>query len=184
MKWLLYICAGIAGVVTLAVLVLFVMSQRSGAGQMQASLEIARTPEELWPWLAEPEKLKSWVSWLVEIRGPAAQPGATQVWVMEDHNNNRQRMEIEGTITEYLPPRRMTVRVRSVAGFTGEQLYEITDAGNRRSRVTVGGKYQFSHWFVRLMEPLVTPQAEKKLVADLARLKSLAEQPGAAAARP
>jgi hypothetical protein len=37
------------------------------------------------------------------------------------------------------------------------------------------GLFQFSQWFANLMEPVITPQAEKKMAADLARLKALVE---------
>ena len=37
------------------------------------------------------------------------------------------------------------------------------------------GEYRYTMWMAKLMEPLITPSAQKKEDADLARLKTLVE---------
>ena len=180
MKWILRIGGGLLAIILLAVLTLLVMGRRADAGKMNASIEVNTSAEQLWPWLTEPEKVKQWVSWMVEIRPEGSLPyglGAKEVWVMRDENNGGQLMEITGTITEYSPPRRLTIALSAPAGFDGDQSYDVTSAGNGRSRLDVQGSYRFHVFLARLMEPVIMPSAKKKLMGDLARLKTLAEAP-------
>jgi uncharacterized protein YndB with AHSA1/START domain len=185
MKWVTRIVGGFLVVILLAVAVLVVMGHRSGAGRPHASTELSASPDQLWPWLTEGEKLKQWVSWLVEVRGweQGAGVGAKRVWVMKDENNGGMLMEIEGTCTEYAPPSRLTLQLKSGGDFDGQQSYRLTDLGNGRTLLEMDSNYHFSSSFARLMEPMITALAEKKMVGDVARLKSLVEGKATAAAR-
>jgi uncharacterized protein YndB with AHSA1/START domain len=185
MKWAVRIVGGFLVVILLAVALLFIVGHRAGAGRVRASTEFNSSPDQLWPWLNEGQKLKQWVSWLVEVRGweQGASVGAKRVWVMKDENNGGMLMEIEGTCSEYAPPSRLTVQLKSGGDFDGQQSYRLTDIGHGRTRLDVDSNYYFSSWFARLMEPLITSLAEKKMVGDVARLKSLVEGKATAAAR-
>ncbi len=178
MKWIVRILGVLAGLLVLSLVTLFAMGHRADAGRMQTGIELNAPPEQVWSWLNEPEKLKQWVSWLVEVR--AADPnrrgvGEKRVWVMRDENNGGQLMEIEGTCSEYAPPSRLSVALSSPGAFEGGQSYRLADLGSGRSRLEIESNYRFGMWFARLMEPLITPMAKKKMVGDLARLKSLVE---------
>lgn len=177
-KWVVSIVGGFL-VLTIAGLLAFGL--RPSARRVQGSVEINRPIAEIWPWMTEGEKLKQWISWLLEVR----QHSATRAtWVMEDRNNNNQRMEIEGEITELHPPSYSKARLSATGAFTGTSEYRLTDLGGNRTKVEQAGEYYFEHWLAKLMEPLITPQANRKLEADLATLKQKVESaPGAAAAR-
>lgn len=185
MKWALRIVGGLLIVILLAVAVLFIVGHRASAGRVHASAELNGSPDQLWPWLNDGEKLKQWVSWLVEVRGweQGAGVGAKRVWVMKDENNGGMLMEIEGTCSEYAPPSRLTVQLKSGGDFDGQQAYRLTDLGNGRTRLDVDSNYHFSSSLARLMEPLITAAAAKKMVGDTARLKSLVGGQATAAAR-
>ena len=119
-----------------------------------------------------------WVSWLVEVRksGTSATPvGQKEIWVMKDPNMNDQLLAIEGTCTEYDRPRRLSVRLVS-EGFTGDQTYVLTAAGNGTTKLDVKSSFQFPGWFAPLLEPLVAPAARKKMSEDLERLKREVER--------
>ncbi len=179
MKWVLRIVAILVALPLMGVVVLLAMGQRSGAGHMHVSTEIQAPPEHIWPWLQEGGRLKQWVSWLVDIReGPNGfdRVGAQRVWVMRDENNGGALMEIQVTCTEYAPPARMGVRTSTAGVFEGRQGYRLTDLGTGKTRVEADDQYEFQMWLARLMEPLITPQAEKKMRGDLARLKLLVEK--------
>jgi hypothetical protein len=60
--------------------------------------------------------------------------------------------------------------------FDGQQTYSVEDLGGGRARLDIDGRYNYSQWFAALLEPLITPAAEKKLVRDMARLKALVEK--------
>src|SRR5262249_49916754 len=132
----------------------------------------------IWPWLANGAKQQRWVSWMVEVRGPSpnfSRPGDKRVLVMKDENNGSTLMEIEATCADFVSPDWLHVRLASQGMFSGSQDYRLTPLGNGRTRLEIQGKYEYSMWMARLMEPLVTPAAQAKMVKDLATLKSLVE---------
>jgi uncharacterized membrane protein len=177
MKWVLRIAVGFVSLAIVAVAVLFALGNRANAGRIHVSTELNASAEQLWPWLNDNDKVKQWVSWLVEIRQDQSKTGvgAKQVWVMRDENNGGQRMEIEGTVTDYQPPARRSVHLSSGGMFDGQQTYRVENISDGRTRLDIEGRYHYSQWFAALLEPLITPAAEKKLVRDVARLKELVE---------
>ena len=179
MKWLKRIGIALAALIVLPVGALLVLGHRANASRIHASVEIAGSPEQVWPWVDEGARLKQWVSWLVEVREPEPvrhAVGVTRTWVMKDENNGGKLVTMEGRFKEYAPPSLLTITLGSSEyRFDGDQSYRLTDLGNGRTRLDVDGKYRFDQWLAKLMEPLITPSAEKKMAGDLARLKSLVE---------
>jgi len=142
------------------------------------SIVIKQKPAVIWPWLYKADKVKQWVSWLVEVRVPDPTVhgvGATSVWVMKDENNGGALMEIVAKNREYAPPSHLVLQISVQGEFTGENVYELVDLGNGRTRLEMDSRYRISNWFANLLEPVVTPAARKKMVADEARLKSIVE---------
>src|SRR5262245_15360512 len=108
MKWLLYALAAVGGVLVLCVIVLLFLGGFRGESRLVASVDIAKPPGAVFPWLSQPDKLKSWVGWLVDVHDLTPNNtgvGARQVWVMEDRNNNNQRMDIASEVTRAEPDR-------------------------------------------------------------------------------
>jgi Polyketide cyclase / dehydrase and lipid transport len=180
MKWVLRITGGFVSLIVIAVALLFALGHRANAGRVHVSSDFNAPAEQLWPWLTDSAKVTQWVSSLVEIREDKSKTGvgAKEVWVMRDQNNFGQPMEIEGICTEYVPLALRGVRVSVAGSFDGRQTYRIENLGNGRTRLNIDGQYHFSQWFAALLEPLITPAAEKKLGGDVARLKSLVESGG------
>ncbi|HTS28577.1 MAG TPA: SRPBCC family protein [Bryobacteraceae bacterium] len=185
MKWVVRIVGGLLLLNLLGVGVLFLMGHRAGAGRIHASAEMTGSPEQVWPWLNEGEKLKQWISWLVEVRGFDSNAGLGKkgVWVMKDENNGGTLMEIEGTCIDYAPPSLLTLQLSSGGEFDGKQSYRLTNLGSGRTRLDADSSYHFASAFARLMEPVISAAAEKKLAGDVARLKSLVESKATAAVR-
>ena len=128
MKWLLYALAGVGGLLVICFIMLLFLGGLRGESRLVASIDIAKAPSTVFTWLSRPEKLKSWVGWLVEVQDLTPNQtgvGARQVWVMEDRNNNNQRMDIASEITRYDQDRVLESRVSAAAGFTGEVRYEL-----------------------------------------------------------
>lgn len=179
MKWLKWIGIVLAVLLILPVVTLLVLGQRKDAGHLHRSIEIAASPEQLWPWLEDGDKLKQWVSWLVDVRVPDPAShgvGASKVWVMKDENNGGMQMQIIAKNREYAPPSRLVLQISTdKEEFTGENVYELVDLGNGRTRLEMDSRYRFANWFANLMEPVITPSARKKMVADADRLKSMVE---------
>jgi uncharacterized protein YndB with AHSA1/START domain len=178
MKWVIRIAGSVFALLLIGVVVLLAMGHRAGAGQLHSSVDIAAPPAQVWTWLSDGDKMRQWVSWTVEVRNATPQfdaVGAKRVMVMKDENNGGELIQIETICTEYAPPARMKVALSSAGMFDGEQSYRLTDLGNGRTRLELNGTFHFGMWMARLMEPLITPGAQKKMDADLMQLKKLAE---------
>ena len=168
--------------VVVPVLVLVAMHFRPHAGRLVASVEVARPPQRVWAWMCEPDKVTRWVGWLKGIEAdrstPAEGVGHRETWVMDDPNS-KTGMRIPAEFTAWDPPHSMSGRIRMPETFDGEFTYTLEDLGGR-TRVTQVSDWRY-HGISWLLEPLVTPEAQKKMVQDITRLKTLAEAEPAAA---
>jgi uncharacterized protein YndB with AHSA1/START domain len=175
MKWLVRILGVIIGIIFLATGALAIMSSRPNAGRMHNAVTIHKPAEAIWPWLYEPEKLKSWVTWLKEVRPDTPpQVGVKGVWVMADANNNNKPMEIYDVYESVRPNREFTVTLTAAEGFKGRATYRLTptDGG---TLLECDEQVTFDSALIRLMTPLVMREAEKKMDSDFARLRTLIE---------
>ena len=178
MRWLLYTAAAVGGLVVLAVGVLLVIGGGRGQGEFDASVDIARPAPVVFTWITEPERVKSWVGWMVDIRDLTpgrTGVGAREVWVMEDRNNNNQRMDIEAEVTRLEADRLLEARLSAPEGFTGTVTYQLEPLDANRTRLVYRGRFQYHHWLAKLLEPVITRSAQQKLEEDLDRLKQKAE---------
>jgi len=178
MKWLKILGSVLLAVVLLPLIVLFLLGFRSDANQSHSSTTIHQRPEAIWPWLYEPDKLKAWVSWMVEARrDPPGAPvvGSQGVWVMEDRNNNNMRMEIASRVEAVEPAHRLVLQLEAKDEFRGDATYVLTDLGNGDTRLDVDNHYNLDNWFAKLMMPVVKIAARQKAESDLAHLRSLVE---------
>lgn len=174
-----YILLSIVGLIMLGVVTLLVMGSRPGADHSAVSVDIAKPPQVVWTYVDEPDKLKSWIGWLVEVRDQTPGHhgvGSRRVLIMEDRNNGNTRMSVDGEVVAYDQGKKETERISSPGMFSGENTYTLQDLGNGRTRLTLDGRYRFDNWFAQLMSPLVLSAAHKKMVEDVQRLKSVVEQ--------
>lgn len=177
MNWMIKLLLLVLALAVVAVLGLLAAGLRGEAGQVDVTVEIGRPAAIVFPWLHEGDKVKQWVSWLKEVRPltPVKNGvGTREIWVMQDANNGNTPMEIVSEGTLYDPPRRMAAKLTARDAFTGGVTYELTESGGRTT-LRYRGSFEYQHWFARLLEPLITPEARKKLVGDLATLKRLVE---------
>jgi uncharacterized protein YndB with AHSA1/START domain len=180
MKWILIVLGSLFGLLVLGVVVLLAMGSDKDANRMTSSIVIHKKPETVWPWLYKPDKVKQWVTWLVDIREEGSgEPvvGGKAVWVMEDRNNGNQRMEITGTVKAVDPGRYLDVVLTASEGFHGEASYTLTPLPDGSTRLDSDSRYVFENSFARLMTPMVMWQARKKMVDDQSHLRSLLELP-------
>ena len=116
--------------------------------------------------------MHEWVGGLVEFRplGPGPELGSRAIQVVEVSGSP---WEIESEIVGYEPPRRLEARLRHKS-FESLATYEVEPAGER-TRLTATMDSEYKQMAVRLMAGVVTRQVQKKLEADLARLKQVVE---------
>src|SRR5262249_44395710 len=138
--------------------VLLAMGASKDANRMTSSLVIHRKPEAVWPWLYKPEKVKQWVTWLIEIREEGeGEPalGQKAVWVMEDRNNGNQRMEITGTVKAVEPARHIEIAMVAPQGFSGLASYTLTALPDGSTRLDTDTRYVFEDPFAHFMTPVI-----------------------------
>jgi uncharacterized protein YndB with AHSA1/START domain len=178
MKWVKKIAKALALLVVIIVLGLYVFGFRPGAGQNSATVEIHRPAAQVWRYLNDDDLVMKWVSGLKEIRHKT--PGVTgarnRFEMTEEMNGRRTDMVME--ITAFDPPKHIAFEISSLEGaspgFTETGEYVLTEA-NGTTQLTLSGSSKYFPFWVQLMEPIITPSAQKKLEGDLARLKSLVE---------
>lgn len=177
MKWVLYILAGLGGLLVLTVVTLVALGSRSSAGRFETTVEIAQPAPVVFEWISEPARLKAWVGWLIDVQQvtPATGVGSREVWVMEDRNNNNQRMDIQAEVTRHEANRLREARLNVSEGFTGTVTYELQPLDASRTQLTYRAAFKYDHWLAKLLEPVINRSARQKSVEDLARLKQLAE---------
>ena len=175
MKWIIRILGAIIGIILLSAGALAFMSTRPGAGRMHNAVTIHRSAEAIWPWLYEPEKLKTWITWLKEVR-PDASPhvGGKGLWVMSDANNNNKPMNIDYVYNSVQPGREFTIDLSAAEGFKGRATYRLTPTADG-TLVECDEQVTFDNALIRLMTPLVMREAEKKMDGDFARLRTQVE---------
>jgi Polyketide cyclase / dehydrase and lipid transport len=179
MNTLWRICRALFWLLIVAIVVLIAEGYRKDAAMVQVTEEINATPERTWPWLDEGERAKQWVHGLVEVRrasSPSANPvGTSEIWVMRDDSNGGKLLEVTGTCTEYNKPSRLGVHLSAPGAFDGDQTYQLTGVGGR-TRLEMIGRFRYHGWFYRLLEPFITPSAQRQMELDVARLKGLVER--------
>jgi uncharacterized protein YndB with AHSA1/START domain len=137
------------------------------------SVQIERPAAAVFPYLTDGEKLRQWVGGLVEstaLTEGGARVGARSREVVEERG---QRFELETEITRYAPNEVLQARITS-KGFETLSTYRLQEDGGR-TRLTSVLESRYTMLLARLLAPIVTRQAQKKLEADLDRLKRLVE---------
>lgn len=178
MKWLRYGLAGIGGLLGLGLIFLIFVGGGRGEARHVRSVEIARPAGIVFTWISEPARVQSWVGWMVEIRSltpPPTAVGSKELWVMEDRDNDNQRMEITAEITKLEPDHLLEAQISSPGAFSGVISYELQAMDAKRTYLTYRASYHYEHWLAKLFEPIISRSAQRKLEEDIARLKQKVE---------
>lgn len=147
--------------------------------RMQHQIEIDRSPDELWPWLTETDRLKQWMKGLLEITPVSeGEPGVgfkSRMQIKE----GKKVSDYSEEITRWEPPHALAVRITGGCipeGTAMESAYTTTDMGghSRIDVVTTGDLKGF--W--KLFAPLMKLFAGSQQKSFFKTLKKLAEAQG------
>jgi uncharacterized protein YndB with AHSA1/START domain len=138
------------------------------------SVEIDAPAERVFPYLAEPELMRTWIGGLVEFRpiddGPALGSRAIQVVELAG-----KKWDVESELTRYEPPRELEARLVASNAFESVARYRLEEtAAGTRVTTTMESEYRVT----RLLRGLIARKAQSKLESDLARLKQVVEAAG------
>ena len=133
----------------------------------EASVEIEAPPEQVFPWLAEPERRLQWVHGL-EVSERTEEGRFREV--VGDHGI---RTEVDVATTVSDPPARLEARMRGRGLEASVRNRLEPTASGTRLNVTVESEYR--GLLARVAAPLVTRHAQSALERSLERLKQLVE---------
>src|SRR3954451_24333582 len=133
------------------------------------TVTIPRPPEEVFPWLLEPDRVRQWTSG-VESYEPEGSvgPGST---IHERLEVSGQTFDVKMEVLRYQPPREATTRF-STNGIEVEATYALAPYG-AGTRLTQSLEAKARSLSARLLVPVVQPRLERKLIGDLERLQTL-----------
>ena len=178
MRWLLRILIALAVVAAVIVLGLAVAGVREGAGRSTAAVEINRPASQVFHHITDDQIAKRWVGGLVELTPiPGARLKVRDRLTAVVEASGR-RIEVQLIVTAIESNRRLKFTVNSsgdpTLGFRGvcEGVLSETDG---RTRFAFTENMQYFGIFARVVEPLKTMALQRKLEADLARLKEQVE---------
>jgi len=178
MKWLARILLALVALLLLGVLGLFLAGKREGAGFHQATVEIARPPEQVWRYLTEPALNQKWRSGILEVT-PLTE-GGLRVGARERvlvSVGEGETMVVEDEITRVEAPHRLELTLKSGPGsdvsFVEQVAYTLEEQGGG-TKLTFTGRSEFSG-VAALFEPIITPAALANLEKELQALKATVE---------
>jgi hypothetical protein len=127
------------------------------------------------------DKFKQWVGWVtdVQVLNPEVTGVGRKTIVLMNEPNSPERVRLESTWTAYMPPAHLAVDVTLPGLFNGAQSHTLTNLDSGRTRVETKTRIRYTSWFIRLLEPVVTPSSTRKQEQDLAKLKALVEKAAA-----
>jgi uncharacterized protein YndB with AHSA1/START domain len=178
MKWLARILIAIALLPVVAVAALWLAGERPDHGKNSAHVEINRPAAQVFRYLMEDELVKKWVGGLTEIKPVEIYPGHVGDRLRMVVALGEEKTEMEMLVTGFEENRRIDFTVSSLQG-TSEGFYEkseyLLSELEGKTQLSLGGRSEYYGFLPRLMEPVITWEAQKKLQEDLERLKGLVE---------
>ncbi|MGH2969329.1 MAG: SRPBCC family protein [Solirubrobacteraceae bacterium] len=135
------------------------------------SVSLPRAPEEVFPWLLEPDKVPRWTSRLEGYEQTGDGPIGRGSRIRQVLTVKGQRLDVELEVTAYDPPRSAESRF-SLQGVDVVTSYTLAVAGSGTELTqTLGGRA--TSFTARMLLPVVQPHLERKLIEDLERLREL-----------
>ncbi len=137
----------------------------------ERSTDIAKPPEDVFPYLFEADKVPQWTTGLhsyERLDGGALGKGSK---FRENLEVSGQKIDAELEITAFEPPHRAESRTE-IRGIDVTSTYELTPSGSG-TRLTQTIEASGGGLKGRVLIPVIQPHLEKKLDADLAALASL-----------
>ena len=135
------------------------------------SVEIAKPPAEVFPYLLDEDKVPRWTTGLQGYERLDSGPLGRGARFRQELEVSGQRFTVEMEVTEYDPPEAATTTFK-VRGVDVVNRYALADGGGSTTLTQTleasGGGLKG-----RVFIPMIQPHLERKLEADLAALRAL-----------
>jgi len=137
----------------------------------ERSTDIAKPPEDVFPYLFEADKVPQWTTGLSSYERLDGGALGTGSKFRENLEVSGQKIDAELEITAFAPPHRAESRTE-IRGIDVISTYELAPSG-AGTRLTQTIEASGGGLKGRVLIPVIQPHLEKKLDADLAALASL-----------
>jgi carbon monoxide dehydrogenase subunit G len=137
----------------------------------ERSTDIAKPPDEVFPYLFEPDRVPQWTTGLHEYERLGSGPLAKGARFRERLQVSGQNIDTELEVTAYDPPSSAESRAK-IRGIDVISTYDLQPSG-AGTRLTQTVEATGGGISGRLLIPVIQPHLERKLEADLAALKAL-----------
>jgi len=145
----------------------------------ESTVDVAATPEAVFPWLLDTDKVPRWQSGVQRYEPAQAGPLAVGSRIHEDLSVSGYGLQLELEVIRLDPPQRAELRFEG-SGFRAVNQYSVAPAAGG-SRVTWAIEGDATSFKARLIVPMVQSKLQEKLDGDLRRLRDLlAGKPAAA----
>ena len=144
------------------------------AAAIKESIEIARSPEEVFAYVDDPSRHGEWQTQIVKAEVQTDGPTRVGTRVRQTMRMGKREQDMSYEITEHDPPRSFAFRgldgpVRPIGHGTVEPVGDGTS-----SRMTIELDFE-GHGFGKLLRPLVVSQARKQVPKNQQQLKERLE---------
>ena len=141
------------------------------------SIEINATPERVFYWLDDSQRILQWVPNIVENEDLEVTEDKVGSTFRQVYDENGKRMEMQGVVTAYTPNRQVACDICGDI-FDLSVDYQLEDLGEK-TRVTQTASVRFKGFIMKTIGPLLMLFAKKSSTKQLedsfAKLKELAE---------
>jgi uncharacterized protein YndB with AHSA1/START domain len=136
------------------------------------NLDIGRPPEDVFEYLADPDKVVLWQAWAVEIEQESQGPRGVGTRFRDVRKFLGRKIDSTVEFTQYEPPRLLGLNVSS--GPVPFRITHTLEAADDGTNVHVHAEGEPGGFF-KLAEPLVGRAAERQMRGDFETLKDLLE---------
>lgn len=136
-----------------------------------ATIEIAATPGDVFPYLIEPDRLRQWVGGFVESRPLTSGEIGVGTRSIDVFTERGREMRMETEILKFEPGRLLEVAI-AMPGMKAVSEYRLD--GGARTAVTHTQTVTF-RGIAKLMAPFIGGSLRRRMAEDLARLKTAVE---------
>jgi uncharacterized protein YndB with AHSA1/START domain len=143
--------------------------------KVQRSIEIKATPEKIWPWLIEPEKIMKWFNLLKKFEYTGEKRSGAGTTFYYEEKSSGQLMKMNYKVTEWVENKKIAFGVTSGSLKKDDQVWSIepTPAG---SRFTLFEDLEMPMGiFGKIIGPFAKMMIGKELEKMLGNLKRLVE---------
>ena len=145
---------------------------------LEHNIEIDCSPDQLWPWIEEPDRQKQWMHGVISNEPTSETVNEVGSTFLMKIKEGKRITEYNGTLTTFDRPRKLGVKLVGSCG-KGPPMemqvdYALTDLGGR-TRLDYDADWEMRGFMMKLFTPLMYVMGKMFIKKFFKNLKTLAE---------